>query len=156
MEHNETEQLEVINQTLKEMAGIYREAVGASGISENEYWIWYALVAMEGSYSQQEICGMWSLSKQTVNTIIKNMEQKGYVTLEAVPGTRNRKNIRLTQAGQRQGVKIVLPVANAERRAIDRIPAQEQMACVHTLRKFISYLRQELDGSGETPDPHSR
>ncbi len=149
MSCKEKEQLEIIDQTLKEVAGLYRGAVGVSGISENEYWIWYALVAMKGEYSQQDICSVWSLSKQTVNTIIKNMEQKGYVVLEAVPGSRNRKNIHLTEEGRRYGEKIVLPVADAERRAIDRIPEKEQIACARTLRKFIAYLKEEIDGTEE-------
>ncbi len=145
MEFNEKEQLEIINQKLKELAGIYRDAVSASGISENEYWIWYALVAMEGEYSQQDICNVWSLSKQTVNTIIKNMEQKGYAVLEVVPGTRNRKIIRLTERGRCYGETIILPVADAERRAIDRIPLEEQLACARTLGKFITFLKEEVN-----------
>lgn len=46
MNKNEKEQLEVINQQIKELAGIYRRVVSRSGISENEYWIWYALIIM--------------------------------------------------------------------------------------------------------------
>lgn len=55
---------------------------------------------MEGEHSQQDICSMWSLPKQTVNTIITHMVQKGFASLEVVPGTRNRKTIHLTEAGK--------------------------------------------------------
>lgn len=137
-------QLEAINQNLKEVTGIYRDAVSDSGISENEFWIWYTLIAMEGEYTQQDICCAWSLSKQTVNTIIKNMVQKEYAVLEAVPGTRNHKIIRLTENGRKYGEKIILPVADAEQRAIDRIPIEEQLACAKVLTKFIKLLKEEL------------
>ena len=75
-------QTEVINQQIKDLVGIYRTVVGRLGMSENEFWIWYALIVMGGSYTQQDICLMWSLSKQTVNTIISNMVRKGYASLD--------------------------------------------------------------------------
>ena len=96
-------QTEVINQQIKDLVGIYRTVVGRLGMSENEFWIWYALIVMGGSYTQQDICLMWSLSKQTVNTIISNMVRKGYASLEAIPGTRNRKEIHLTETGKAYG-----------------------------------------------------
>lgn len=145
MNHNTKDQLEAINKKLKELAGMYRDAVSASGISENEFWIWYALVAIKGEYTQQDICNMWSISKQTVNTIIKNMVQKEYAVLEAVPGTRNHKIIRLTELGRKYGEEIILPVADAEQRATDRIPIEEQLACAKVLTKFIKFLKEELD-----------
>ena len=48
---------------------------------------------MQEEYSQQDICNAWSLSKQTVNSIVSNMVKKGYVYLEMVPGSKNRKFI---------------------------------------------------------------
>lgn len=51
----------------------------------------------ESEPSQQSICEMWSLSKQTVNSIIYSMKRKGLVYLERIPHTRNKKIIRLTQ-----------------------------------------------------------
>ena len=94
-------QLEIINQQMKQLTGIYKTAVSNLGISENEFWIWYALINMEDSLSQQDICDIWSFSKQTVNTIISHMVKNNYATLEVVPGSRNRKNIRLTEEGRK-------------------------------------------------------
>ena len=139
------EQLEMILQQLKELDGIYRRAVSHTGISENEFWIWYTLIALEGEYSQQDICNLWSLSKQTVNTIISNMVQKNFATLEVIPGTRNRKNIRLTENGKLYGEKMIMPVYDAELRAIVRLSPEELNACIVSLGKFISILKEEID-----------
>ncbi len=148
MNYNAKGQLEIINHSLKEIAGIYRNAVSTSGISENEFWIWYTLVEIGGEYTQQDICVAWSLSKQTVNTIVKNMVQKEYAVLEAVAGTRNHKIIRLTEAGREYGKKIVLPIAAAEQKAIDRIPLDEQLFCANILSKFIMILKEEMNNVG--------
>lgn len=50
--------------------------------------------------TQQEICNACFLPKQTVNTAIAGLAQKGLVELELIPGTRNRKRILLTDAGR--------------------------------------------------------
>lgn len=147
MERNTKEQLEVINQQIKEIVGIYRGIVSRSGISENEYWIWYALIIMDGEYSQQDICNSWSLSKQTVNTIVMNMVKRGLVSLEAAPGTRNRKIIRLTQTGKEYGENIVRPVSEAESRAYGRLPEEDWLACTVAFGRYINILKEEIYGT---------
>lgn len=144
---NAREQLEGINQQIKELVGIYRVVVSRSGISENEYWIWYALIIMDGEYSQQDISNSWSLSKQTVNTIVMNMVKRGLVSLEAVPGSRNRKIIRLTQAGKEYGESIVRPVSEAESRAFDRLPETDRIACTAAFGRYINILKEEIYGT---------
>ena len=140
-------QLELINRQMKELTGIYRSAVSALGVSENEFWIWYALVNMEEELSQQDICCMWAFSKQTVNTIISHMVKKGYVTLEVVPGTRNRKNIHLTEEGRKFGEKLIIPIADAEVRALERIPLKERKACIAVLAEYTNLLKEEMHGT---------
>ncbi len=147
MEYNRRAQLELISQQIKELVGIYRDAVSHSGISENEFWVWYTLIVIDGEYSQQDICNMWSLPKQTINTITMHMAQKGLVSLEVVPGTRNRKIIRLTEAGRAYGESIVLPISEAEQRTLDQLPAEDWIACTAALGRYINILKEELDGT---------
>lgn len=145
MERTVKGQLERLICQMNELAGIYRTAVGRSGISENEFWLWYILLLTEGDHSQQDICSTWSFSKQTVNTIVRRMVEKGYATLEVVPGTRNRKNIRLTEPGRRYGESIIRPVADAEQRALDRVDPADLAACTAALGNYIRLLREETE-----------
>lgn len=126
---------------------MYRSIISRSGISENEYWIWYALIIMDGEYSQQDICNSWSLSKQTVNTIVMNMVKRGLASLEVVPGTRNRKIIRLTQAGKEYGENIVRPVSEVEGRAFSRLPESDRRACTAAFGRYINILKEEIYGT---------
>lgn len=144
MEDDSKKQLEAINLQIKDLVGIYRSAVSRLGMSENELWVWYSLILMDGDYSQQDICIMWSLSKQTVNTIISNMVRKGYAFLEPIPGTRNRKEIRLTKAGKDYGESVVRPLFEVERRAIEKLSWGERTACTGAFKKYIGYLREEM------------
>lgn len=149
VEEDSGKQLEVINQQIKDLVGIYRNAVSRLGMSENELWIWYSLLFMEGRYSQQDICAMWSLTKQTVNSIISNMVRKGFVLLEMIPGSRNRKEIRLTQAGEDYGESVVRPLFEVERRAMEKLSSGERRACTAAFRKYIAFLRAEICGFEE-------
>ena len=139
------EYLELVNQQIKELVGIYRGAVSRSGISENEFWVWYSLVATDEECSQQDICNTWSLSKQTVNTIVMHMAQRGFVTLEMIPGTRNRKNICLTEVGKKYGESIVMPISQAEQRAFGKLPLENWAACTRAFSQYIDALKEELN-----------
>ena len=153
MDYTVKGQLEMVMQQMNELTSIYRTAVGQSGISENEFWVWYILILTDGEHSQQDICNTWSFSKQTINTIIRHMVEKGYVTLEVVPGPRNRKNILLTEAGRQYGESIVMPIADAEQRTLDRMDYAEFAACIAALGKYIKTLKEELEnGKAETTE----
>lgn len=118
-------------------------------MSENELWVWCALLNTEGSCSQQDICSAWSLNKQTVNTIVSNLVRKGFAFLEAIPGTRNRKEIRLTASGRDYAERVVRPLFEVERRAMDKLSSGERSACTAAFRKYIGFLRAEICGFEE-------
>lgn len=139
------EQLEIVIQQFKELTAVYRDAISYTGISENEFWIWYTLIFSDAEYSQQDICSTWSLPKQTVNNIITHMVKKGLVVLEVIPGTRNQKIIRLTEQGRQYGTGIVTPICNAEERATNRLDQEEFAVCINVIGKFIKLLKEEIN-----------
>jgi len=67
---------------INELSGIYRNAAARTGLSVNEFWIWYTLMGEDREYTQQEICGICGLPKQTVNTIVRGMVRQKQGTLE--------------------------------------------------------------------------
>ena len=136
--------INMVNKQIKELVGVYRDAVKHLDISESEFWVWYTLVAMEGDFTQQDICAMWSLPKQTVNTAIAHMRLRRYATLEAVPRARNRKIIRLTAEGMRFGESLVQPILEAERRALSRVEPEELAMVTDAFGKYINIIRQEM------------
>lgn len=138
------EQLEKMNQQVKELAAIYHGIASKSGISDNEFWVWYAMLILENEYSQQDICDMWSLPKQTVNSIISALSQKGFLVLEAIPGTRNRKEIRLTQEGRKYGESIVKPIYLAEQNVLEKMSEEDREMCIDLMGRYINNLKGEI------------
>lgn len=144
MDQINTEQGDLVILQIKELVGVYRGAIKHLAISESEFWIWYTLVTMPGQYTQQDICAMWSLPKQTVNTVITGMRLKKFAYLEAVPGTRNHKTVHLTEEGKRRGQEIVGQVTQAEQKAYAKMPKEELSLLTQLFGKYIGTLRGEL------------
>lgn len=139
------QKIDEINQKIKELNSLYHMAAGEAGIGSGEISIWSFLLNSGKEYSQQDFCEMLSLSKQTVNSIISVLTKKGYIYLEHVPGTRNKKVVRLTEEGVRYGNTHVKWIFEAEQRAMEETELQEISVCITMLEKYILCLRKELN-----------
>lgn len=147
MNQNLQEPVGRIPHQIRKLVSIYRNAVRRFGITENEFLVWYTLIIIGGEHSQQDICGTWLLSKQTVNTIIQNMVQKGFAYLELVPGSRNLKKIHLTQRGKQYGEDMMIPISAAENRTISRIAEKDWEFCTTVLNHYIRIFEEEIYGA---------
>lgn len=139
------DQIDTINQRIKELNSIYHVAAGKSGISDGEVCIWSALLCSEEEYSQQDLSDLLYLPKQTVNSIISNLVKKGFVFLEHVPGSKNRKVIRLTKEGKDYGKQKVMWIFQAEEKALEQTDSEQVQACIDMIEKYISNLKKEID-----------
>ena len=138
-------QVSLINKQIKELIGVYRDADKNLEISESEFWVWYTLISMDGDYTQQDICSMWSLPKQTVNTVITQLKRKKYAYLEAIPGRRSHKIIYLTEEGRRHGEELVRPISSAEGRAFEKFPAEQFALVNNAFSNYIDVIREEFE-----------
>lgn len=145
MDKKTRDQIDLINQKTKELNALYRLAAYKSNISDGEVNIWSVLLNCDEEYSQQDLAELLSLPKQTVNSLITRMIQKEFVVLEHDPGTRNRKVIRLTEAGRHFGEQHVKWIFDAEQRAMEDTDPEEVMAYISMLEKYISRFRKEID-----------
>lgn len=145
MDKKTRDQIDLINQKTKELNALYRLAAYKSNISDGEINIWSMLLNCDEEYSQQDLAELLSLPKQTVNSLITRMIQKEFVVLEHDPGTRNRKVIRLTEAGRHFGEQHVKWIFDAEQKAMEDTDPEEVMAYISMLEKYISRFRKEID-----------
>lgn len=145
MDKKTRDQIDLINQKTKELNALYRLAAYKSNISDGEVNIWSVLLNCDEEYSQQDLAELLSLPKQTVNSLVTRMIQKEFVVLEHDPGTRNRKVIRLTDAGRHFGEQHVKWIFDAEQKAMEDTDSEEVMAYISMLEKYISRFRKEID-----------
>jgi len=133
-----------MNQLYKEIEKIYHEVAVHFQLSDSVMMILYALCESDRTYTSKDLCDEWSLSKQTVHSAIKKLENDGYVTLEAASENRKNKYIILTSAGTVLIERAILPVMEAERRAWQRFTAQEQDLIVTLAAKHVRVLQEEI------------
>lgn len=143
--NNLKEQMLEINRLYTENEQIYHDIAQHYGLSDSVHWILYMLYESENGISQTELCETWHLSKQTVNSAIASMIQKEWVSLENIPGTKNRKNIVLTEKGQHFCAKVIVEMKKIEENAISRIPDEDRETFIAVFRKTNQYMREEYE-----------
>lgn len=131
------------NGLYKESNGIYHRLARHFGLSDSAFWILYTLREAGGSVSQSQLCGDLFLSKQTVHSALKQLEQGGYLQLENVPNSRKSKQVRVTSQGEQLLTQVADPVFAMEERAFLRLTPQQRQAVLELDEALMEALRRE-------------
>lgn len=121
--------------------GVYAQQCKKIGIKENMLTLLYALDDGQ-PYSQKEISEKWLVPKTTLNTIVQECIQSGFVTLEEEVN-KWEKLIRLTAAGQKYGQEVLKMVYETEERALEKTLASHSEAFIAIMETFTEHLQQE-------------
>ena len=127
---------------------LYRGVAKAFGLSEAAMWVLYAAESSPEVVSQRDLSGSMGMSKQTVNSAVASLAAKELVELRVVPGTRNRKDIVLTDAGTKLAQETVARLREAESRAVESLGFEKARLYVDLHDEFISALSSELGKEG--------
>ena len=102
----------------------YDEFAKQSNVSSALLWVLYAL--NDGnSHTQIEISNDWELPKTTVNTVIKDIQQNGYVELIPIKGKRREMSIVLTESGKNYADSILSDLYKKEAEVYKTLRSEE-------------------------------
>lgn len=108
MENNLCSHMKRFNYLTQEIDKAYHEASFRLGISDSVMQILYALLSFDNSCAIGDIITL-GVSKQTVNSALRKLENEGYILLEKIDG--KKKRVMLTDSGyelaQRTALKII-------------------------------------------------
>ncbi len=138
-------QFNMLNQLYKQSEEIYHDFSVRCGLSDSSLWLLYALNDAEKPLTQAEICGEWSISKQTLNSAIKKMKDGGYITLESIDTNKKTKHIVLTPSGYELAQQTAGSMAQAERQALADLTNEEREMLVSLSEKHLNFLKREFD-----------
>lgn len=127
----------------KEEDGLYHRLAKHFGLSDSAFWIIYTLEAFRTPVTQTELCGNLSLSKQTVNSSLKQLEQEGHIRLSSGPG--RRKYLELTPKGRELAERTARRVLALEERAFRAMTAEEQTGLLALARRHLDLMLQESE-----------
>lgn len=106
----------------------------------------FAHIAQAEGCTQKEICERALLNKQTANSIVKALRDRGLVELKPLKSDRRSKGIFLTEEGLRFAEKTVGRIAEAERIAMSSLPPELREALTEGLLAYGSAFRETLLG----------
>ena len=133
----------------KEDDSLYRRLARHFGLSESSFWILYSLEASSQPLTQADLSGWLYLSKQTVNSGLKQLEQEGHSRLTDGPG--RKKYLQLTDQGQALTARTVRRVLELEERAFLAMTPEEQDGLLRLTRRHLELMLLESEPMLNTP-----
>lgn len=132
-------------QLLRRQDAIYHGVAARFGLSDAAMWVLYFLSGSIDGVTQQELCRQSCFAKQTVNSAVKSLSIGGIVKLCPIPGTRNQKNVVLTDSGRRLCLDTIDRLREAEKRAYSSVDEKELDAYIEITAKLTSCLAAEAE-----------
>ena len=94
-------------------------------------------------HSQKQICEEWLISRTTLNTIVKECIEKGYLTLQANAHSKE-KQILLTESGRQYASKLLGFLYRAEEAAIKETLDRHGDAFITALEDFADSFLEKI------------
>ncbi len=136
-----------LGKVIYQIDGIYQNYGRNCKISSpNLLWILYSLNDGE-EHSQRQICDDWSIPRSTANTIIKELEEKGYISLVQIKGKRRELNIILTKSGKEYADTLLNDLYCKEKEVYKNISNAEEI--LHILKNLTQHI-QIISNGGKT------
>lgn len=119
---------------------IYAKYAKKSQVAPTLLWILYALND-NNIHTQKEICLDWDLPKSTVNTIIMELKEKGFVILNPIKGQRREMTIELTKIGKAYADNLLAEIYELEARTFKELSSTD-LEILNVLKKLNINLKE--------------
>lgn len=129
------------------MDGAYYLYARQHGVNENALTLLYALDDGE-PHSQKQVCEEWLMPKTTVNTIVRQLEAEGYLTLRHDEGRGREKTLCLTPAGVAYARTVLRDIYAGENAAMADTLAQYAPQFIDALERYTDALCARFEAAG--------
>ncbi len=99
MKKSVKEQIEILNSAMSRVMNVYENLAKKYGLNYNSLMVLYTMYELD-ICTQKAISQRWLIPKQTVHSILKEFEKKGYIYLEPYESDKREKVINLTPEGR--------------------------------------------------------
>ena len=140
---NVREFMKQYNSLFKEVDDLYHSIAYHYGLSDCALWILYLLRESDTDLTQSRICEQLFLSKQTVNSALKNLENAGYVELKSSLTNKKSRQILLTSTGEEFAKQTVDNVLLMEEHAFAQLSLDEITLFLELHKKHVNHLQTE-------------
>lgn len=142
MEYQEGKKLGRFNALMNEADAFYHEVAIKCGLSDSGYEILRALMILGEGCTQTNIYKNSYLNKQTVNSSVKQLVNKGLISLKQGKGREYR--IFLTDIGREYIDRKIMPVELAENEIFEELTEDEYNELIRLTEKYIDSFRKKI------------
>lgn len=139
-----------------EIDKLYHVYARGCGISDCAYWMLYDLEIAGGALPLRQLTSSWSYSKQTINSAIKVLGERGLVQLDFAEGSRKSKVASLTEAGRTFSARHIVPAIRAEERAFATLTPAERAELIRLVRRYAEALDAQMSAVSAEADEELR
>lgn len=140
MNHSISREMKRYNHLLGELDAAYHGIALKLGLTDSALIILYTICNKGEQCPLSEICRYSGLSKQTVNSAIRKLEDEGILYLEKC-GARN-KTVCLTDAGKSLAERTALRLLNMEDRILASWPSQDVEKYLELTERFLQGIQE--------------
>lgn len=137
----QSKELKEYNRIYKALDELYHEIALKIGLSDSAFTILYMMCEIGDGCMQKDICNLSFISKQTINSSIRKLEEEGYLILKQGKG--RDKHIFLTEIGQKLVEEKIIPVIKIENRAFEEMTPEECQVLLALNKKYLNCLREK-------------
>ena len=130
------------NYLQSEIGMIYHEAAVKLGLSDSAQLILYTICTTEKMCSQMDICRESGLSRQTVNSSVRKLEQEGIVYLQQGKG--KQMQVCLTEKGKQVVEEKIRPLIRIENEILEDWSAEETELYLALTQRFRDGLKEKI------------
>lgn len=129
--------------------GTYWNISKLSGVKENLFWLLYVLDDGE-FHTQKQICDDWKFPRTTINTLTKECETAGYITLRTIPGRKRELQLCLTESGREYARQTLCLVRELEQKVLEATLNKISPTFLDDLELFARELQAVFENYEET------
>lgn len=124
---------------------LYHRLAAALGLSDSAFWILYGVYETKESITQNELAAAISYPKQTINSSVNTLIKREFIFLRQMSVARNSKSIHLTEKGRDFCDKNILPIIEAEARALTRMGEDSLCKFIELYSQQSGYIAEEIE-----------
>ncbi len=132
-------ELRRLNQLLSEIDAVYHEMAWRLGLSDSAEGILYAICNLGTPCLLSDIICFSGMSKQTINSALRNLERDGVLRLESMG---RKKQVFLTEDGERLVRQTAMQVIEMENEIYKGWSKEEISFYLSLTEKYLSEIRE--------------
>lgn len=145
-----TEGMRRFNHLVSETDAVYHEAALRMGMSDSTMQILYILCDKGGDCPLGEICTLSGISKQTINSALRKLEEEEIVYLKGMGG--KKKRVYMTDKGRKLAEHTVVRLMEIENSILNSWPKAELEQYLVYTEKYLVALREKMKELSKNED----